>query len=408
MNSRKIALDILQESVSNSFVSKDIWKKADRLSRADRGFVRRIVYGTLRTSLSLDREINRFLKNPGRTIPMLRNILRMGAYEILEMNVPAYATVNEYTEMAQQRFKGVVNAVLRRISESAAAIDLGHSLPDWLYSMLKKDLGEDTELFFENTDHHELSLRAVNVDRDELTEELSETVNCEPMKYSKWGVRCTDGMDLGGELFKRGDFTFQDESSQMVGIAAAPKPGERILDAFGGVGTKTTHLIQMEPEAVIHYNDISQSKSSIASENFRRLSLRPFKMTSIDVLKGDFGGFFDKVLVDAPCTALGTLGKHPDLLLRLKNGDVEEKARIQLAMLERLWNSVKPGGTVIYSVCTVTKLETDEVVEEFLKGHDDAKCADPFNGRFGYSGLGVQLLEYMEGFYIAKLLKGRE
>lgn len=408
MNSRRIALKIFEEGISHSFISKDLWKLTDPLSEADRDFVRKIVYGTLRFLFAIDREVDILLKEPRKTPQNVRNILRLGTYEILETHVPAYATVNEYTKIAPKKLKGLVNAVLREISKSAGKTELNPSLPDWLYNILAKDLGKDMNLFLDRSKGHELSLRAVKMKRRELLKELSSVVGCYPMNYSPWGVRCKKGANLENDSFKRGDFTFQDESSQLVGIAISPKPGEKILDACGGVGTKTSHIIQIERKANVIYNDVSKLKMLVASSNFQRLDLFPEKMMSFNVLKyetGELDDQFDKVLVDAPCTALGTLGKHPDLLLRLNQSDIAKKAETQLKMLEKLWNAIRPGGELIYSVCTITKAETDNVIFEFLSQHKDAVTIDPFGEKFPFvfNGLGVQLLRHMEGFYISKI-----
>lgn len=408
MNPRSIALKILEEAVTHSFISKDLWKLTDPLDKMDRDFVRKIVYGTLRFLFAIDREVDRFLKEPRKTPRNVRNVLRLGVYEIVETHTPAYAVVNEYTKITPKKLKGLVNAVLRKISTSTDKIELSHSLPNWLYTMLTKDLGKDMSTFLDKSKGHELSLRAVKIERNELLDELSSFVECYPMNYSPWGVLCKNGADLENYSFKSGDFTFQDESSQLVGISVSPKPGEKILDACGGVGTKTSHIVQIERNARVFYNDVNRAKILVAKSNFQRLALFPEKMMSFDVLKYDTGkldGKFDKVLVDAPCTALGTLGKHPDLLLRINKKDVEKKAELQLQMLEKSWNVIKPHGELIYSVCTVTKAETDDVIFDFLSRHEDAVAVDPFDEKlpFTFNGLGVQLLRYMEGFYISKI-----
>ena len=408
MNARRVALKIFESSVKRAFVSQELWKITDPLDKADRGFVRKIVYGTLRFLFSIDREIDLLLRKNTKTPQRVRNILRLGAYEILKTDVPAYATVDEYTKMAPRELKGLVNAILRKISSSSEKINLGFSLPDWLQKTLERDLGKNMALFMEKSNGHELSLRAVKIGRDKLLRELSDFVECRTMNYSPWGVICKNGMNLKNGLFKRGKFTFQDESSQLVGISISPKRNEKILDACGGVGTKTTHILQIERKANVIYNDVNAKKTEMATSNFQRLGLFPQEVMNFDVLKyagKTLNAKFDKVLLDAPCTALGTIGKHPDLLLRLKEDDVEKKSDVQLKMLENLWRMVKPQGELVYSVCTVTKAETDDVIFNFVSRHDDAVTVDPFDGTlpFSFNGLGVQLLRYVEGFYISKI-----
>lgn len=410
MKTRKIALKIFDQGIEKDFLPKDVWKLTDALDERDRDLARKLVYGTLRFRRSLDETIDLFLKKPNNTPKVVRNLLRFGAYEILFLRVPEYATVNEYTEMAPRRFKGLVNAILRSLARNKEKVDINHSLPLWLYKTLKDDLGRDMDLFLEKSLSHELSIRAVKIKRKELKMKLSKVVMLKEMRYSPWGLICSQGQNLKNEAFKNGDFTFQDESSQLVAIALDPKKHENILDACGGVGTKTSHFIQISPISNVFYNDINNEKRDVALSNFKRLGLSPTELWNLDLLKDDvsyLNSKFDKVLLDAPCSALGTVGKHPDVLLRIKPGDIKKKSDVQLEMLERLWNALKQGGTLIYSVCTVTKAETDNVISNFIKNHENAKCVDPFDGRyeFDFNGLGVQLLKYMEGFYISKIVK---
>ncbi len=410
MKARKIALKIFEQGIENGFLSKDAWRVTDVLDERDRDFVRKLVYGTLRFSKSLDETIGSLLKKPDKTPKRVLNLLRLGAYEILLLRVPEYATVNEYTEMAPYKFKGLVNAVLRTLVRNKENVSVSHSLPLWLDKTLKRDLRDDFDVFLDKSLSHELSIRAVNVEREELKRELSKFVNCKEMRYSPWGLVCSQGQNLKNATFEKGDFTFQDESSQLVAVALDPKEGEKILDACGGVGTKTSHLIQISPKSEIFYNDVSDEKRDVALSNFKRMGLFPTDIRGFDLLKDDIlhlNSKFDKVLLDAPCSALGTVGKHPDVLLRIKKGEIEKKAALQLKMLENVWKALKHGGTLIYSVCTVTKSETDDVISNFLKNHEDAVCTDPFDGRyeFGFNGFGVQLLKYMEGFYISKIVK---
>ncbi len=142
-------------------------------------------------------------------------------------------------------------------------------------------------------------------------------------------------------------------------------------------------------------------------DNFKRLKKFPSKILTMDIMNSTLNEKFDKILVDAPCTALGTIGKHPDLLLRLTEKDIAEKAQMQLKMLEKLWGYLSEEGEIIYSVCTVTKEETDDVISTFIHNHSDAVCVDPFDGKmnFEFGGLGIQLLKWMEGFYISKIVK---
>jgi len=412
MKARIVALEILNEGISNFFIPRNTWKKTSNLTKQDRAFVRRLVYGTLRYYFEIDKIVDAFLKDAKKTPKDLKNILRMGTYELIGMKIPPYAVVNEYTSIARPKFKGLVNAVLRKISEISDKTCFESGLPPWLYDKLKKDLGDIFPLFLEKNEFHEIYLRSVNKSRDEIIRDLAnQNIESYPTHFSPWGIKCIEGIDLDSfEQFENGDFTFQDESSQLVGIVVDPKSGEKILDAFAGVGTKTTHLVQINPKAIVTYNDINKSKISIAMDNFKRMRIFPSKMINTDIINSTLSEKFDKILVDAPCTALGTIGKHPDLLLRLTEKDITEKAQMQLKMLENLWEHLSDGGQIIYSVCTVTKEETDGVISKFIQNHGEAICVDPFDGKmdFDFEKLGVQLLKWIDGFYISKIVKNHK
>jgi len=408
VKTREIALKIFEEGVRRSFFSPSVWKISDVLNERDRNLVRKIVYGSVRFLPYIDDTIEKLLKKPSKTPEKIKDILRLGIYEIEFLRIPSYATVNEYTNLTPKKFKGLVNAILREVSRTRTFdMKKNAALPNWLFEMLKKDLGKNFDIFLQSSISHTLSLRSVRMSRKELKEKLS-PLRCTEMSYSKWGLKCSNGTNLKGELFEKGAFTFQDESSQMVAVAISPQAHEKILDACGGVGTKTSHIVQISPESETFYNDVNDDKRAVALSNFKRMKLMPKKILAFDLVKDDFDDMtFDKILLDAPCSALGTVGKHPDVLLRLKESDVKEKSRLQLEMMEKVWDKLKRGGTLVYSVCTVTKAETDDVIKSFVNFHDDAKVVDPFDGRydFGFNGFGVQLLEYMEGFYISKIVK---
>ncbi len=407
MKARRIALEILERGLKNSFLHREEWVKLSKLDKRDRDFIRKLVYGTVRFTPALDENIEKLLKKPSKTPEKVKNILRMGAYEILFLRIPSYASVNEYTALAPQKMKGLVNAVLRKVSREC--LPLKYSFSRELDEWLKKELGNDFHIFLEKSISHSLSLRSVKISREYLKELLKEKVRCRDMLFSSWGLVCDEGEDLQGELFEKGFFTFQDESSQLVTVAIAPHADEIILDACGGVGTKTSHIVQISPESSVVYNDINADKQKMARRNFKRMGLFPSEMKEVDLLKETerLGNTYDKILLDAPCSALGTVGKHPDVLLRFTPEKAHENAEKQLKMLNALWPFVKRGGYVVYSVCTITEEETNGVVSTFLNVHEDAKVLYPFENLydFDFNGFGVQLLKYMEGFYIAKIAK---
>lgn len=290
--------------------------ESSHLADRDRRFVTELVYGATRMRRACDASIDRFvLQAPA---PEVRTLLRLGAYQLMYAGVPAHAAVGETVQLAPQRIRGFVNAVLRRISESpippwpSVACEL--SYPDWIVTRLISELGEEDALG---------ALRRMNeappvtVREDGYTQDLS----------SQW-------------------------VSELVGAAA----GERVLDVCSAPGGKATAMSSCG--AFVIAADLQLHRARLVSSNALRLSLDTAVVTADGTRPPFVEESFDRVLIDAPCSGLGALRRRADARWRVDAGDVADLAALQRRILEACSSLVRPGGMLVFSVCTLTAEES--------------------------------------------------
>jgi 16S rRNA (cytosine967-C5)-methyltransferase len=334
-----------------------------------------------------------------RAYPFLRNLLRATLYQILFLDrIPDYASVNAAVDLAKlhggEQAAGFVNAVLRRYLRQKASTELPKpdaqtaalsqiseywSHPQWLVRHWRDYLraGELEALLQANNEEANLVLRVnlLRASREKLLELLCrEGTEATPTLWSPQGimVRPSSSIDqLAG--FQEGLFQVQGEASQLVSYLLAPQPGERILDACSAPGGKATHLAELtQDDGEIIATDISQPGLNKVEENAKRL-----KLTSVRTLLRDastasagFQDLYDRILVDAPCSGLGTLRSHPEIKWNRSDADIRRLSRLQQTILACTASQLKPGGVLVYSTCTLTADENEQVVQQFLKDCD--------------------------------------
>jgi 16S rRNA (cytosine967-C5)-methyltransferase len=406
-NPRRIALDVLVELEGKylplQLVMERKFERQQGLKQVDYAFITEVVYGTLRWRGRIDWIIGLVSRvKPERLERFILNLLRLGLYQILFMDkVPVSAAVNESVEMVKasgrEEAAGFVNAVLRRISDQRldmevpdakdpSSIAVSHSHPLWLVEKWAQELGidETIELCKANNRIPPLSLRTntMRTSRAKLLAEIRKEVpQAIPSPFSPEGVLIDPPVPLSRiPHFREGWFQVQDESSQLVGHIIDPKPGERLLDACAAPGGKTTHLAQlMGNRGRIYAADISTDRLSLLKENCHRLGV-----TIVTALRNDltkpvvFGikGGVDRILVDPPCSGLGTLWRNPDIKWKRKGEETSTFRGIQRAILHHVAPCMKKGGSLVYGTCTLTREENEEVVAEFIAEHRGFEVED--------------------------------
>ncbi len=363
-NARAVAANLLDRIERDGAYANLVLASAE-LPERDAGLITELVYGATRMRRALDHLIDGFVSDP----PDLntRNLLRIGAYQLHMMDIPAYAAVSETVEAVPRRLRGFANAVLRRVADlelawPTEAVRL--SYPDWIVERLEHDIGVS------------------------LAHAALERMNCP------------------APVTNRSDGYVQDLASQWVAELVDPQPGERVLDMCAGPGGKATALAS-NPATVVAA-DRRRHRASLVAGNAAKTGVSLAGVVAADGCCPPFRpGSFDRVLVDAPCSGLGVLGRRADARWRVKSGDVEGLARLQADLVRSAFDLVRPGGVVIYSVCTMTGAETAAIDDVMAQEQPDAvpvPIVDP-DDRWRPRARGALLLPQdhgTDGMFVAK------
>lgn len=418
--------------------------RRSHLEPRERALATELVYGVTRRRATLDWALNHCATRPiGHMDPWVRAALRQGAYQVMYLTrIPQSAAVNEAVELAKRyghagtgKFvNGVLRGLLRKLptlefpdpeSEPVISLALRYSHPAWLVEDWLERFGrEETIRLMEAGNLVPPVTIRVNrrkITRDELQARLAaEGITAAPTHWSN------DGLVLGGlnsalglaklSAFQDGLFLVQDESSMLVAPVVAPQPGEFIIDVAAAPGGKTTHMAElMGPEGRILAMDVHPHKATLVKENAKRLGLNTVQVMTADAR--EVGSLFpqqaDAVLVDAPCSGLGTLARRPDARWRKAPEDIDALTVIQREILKSAAKAVKPGGRLVYSTCTIEPKENQEMIAWFLVEHPEFKPDTIWSylpaGLWREPGAAegmVQILPHrhgMDGFFIARV-----
>jgi 16S rRNA (cytosine967-C5)-methyltransferase len=404
-NPRQFAVEILNrvdegayaEPLLDHYLSENAFANIQ-----DRKLLTQLVYGTLRMRGRLDWIIGILYRGRMEKMdPGIRNILRTGLYQLTFMDrIPDHAVVDQGVRLASKWFpgrSGLVNAVLRNAIRRADAIPYPeweknpaefiatfHSHPLWLVKRWIELFGPDEALALCRFDNEtpELCVRVnrLKIGREALLERLArEGYKARETEFSPEGVRIMDspGPVRENSLLKEGYARIQDEGSQLVSHVVAPRPGSQVLDLCSGSGGKTTHLAElMENSGRVLAVDIHPGKLESLQVVARCLGIGIVATVAGDA-SGDLGGDcrerFDCILVDAPCSGLGTLRRNPEIKWRVTPDNLKEFQELQKKILDRSGSYLKKGGILVYSTCTVLPEENETPVGEFLSRHRDFK-----------------------------------
>ncbi len=405
MDAREAALEILLGcSRKNTTLDRTLdafYPGLAHLSRADKSLCHAIVFGVLRHQNFLDFILRSFAKTPvdRMDLPVLF-ALRMALFQMRFLDrIPDFAAIDTSVELIKARngkkTAGFVNGVLRNAArkmhtlvlpdENKALADhlsIVHSIPLWLARrwLTRYGAGQALELCRTVNQIPPLTLRTntLKISRPDLADLLTST-GCQAQftPLSPDGLVVTESPPRIEAIagFDRGLFAVQDEAAQLVSLITDPQPDETILDACAGLGGKTLHMAQiMKDQGHITALDIDPDKLSHLSAEARRLDIHSIQCRALDLMKADatdFPGYFDRVLVDAPCTGLGVLRRNPDAKWKRSVQDISRMAARQKKLLNAAANRVKPGGILVYAVCSGEPEENEQVVTDFLKKRKD-------------------------------------
>ena len=370
--------------------------EARSLSQRERSFLNELILGTVRWISLLEWLVERRLdKKKKRSFMDFKSFILVGAYQLLFLHgIPDHAAINETVEAVKKSglygCVGIVNAILRRIAREREEImnreipslplHLRHAHPSWMVSRWLDRLGPmATEaLLNANNERPPLTLRVnpMKIKRDEFLKLLrKEGIEARPGRFSPEAViihrRMPPRLITGIE---QGLFYVQDEAFQSVTHLLDVRPGERVLDACAGVGGKSTHIVQlMRGKGELWAFEPNAQRRKLLLENLNvHAGGAPMKIVvpeEGDVLRGvkrGSIGYFDRILVDAPCSGLGVIRRHPDIKWNRRIEAIEKLAEMQLELVETVSRVLKPGGRLVYATCTNEPEETDDVVRAIL------------------------------------------
>jgi 16S rRNA (cytosine967-C5)-methyltransferase len=405
-DARRLAFDVLARVEQGAFADLALdaaLSRAVGMDPRDRGLATELVYGVLRCRGRLDFALAPLSRQPyDRIEPAVLRILRLGAYQILHLDrIPERAAVHESVELAKraglERAAGFVNGMLRSLirgrerlawpdPEQSPREHLVHalSLPPWLAERLLAQLGPEQALAaaaaFLTAAPLTLRTNSLRQERGVLLEALRNQDNrVEPTRYAAEGIRVLERGEENRAWREEGRFQVQDEASMLIAPLLGPQPGERILDACAAPGGKTTHVAALTGNrAAILACDLYPARLRLVQQGAERLGCQGIEAVLRDWTRETDAprGPFDRVLVDAPCSGLGVLRRNPEIRWRRREDEILQLAALQRTILDRVAPLVRPGGTLLYSVCTFTVEETDATAEAFLAGHAGFRAVD--------------------------------
>jgi len=374
--------------------------RAVQLEPRDRALATELAYGTLRVRPWLDARLERHAKRGIAGLPAkARAHLEVGAYQLFFLSrVPAFAAVNEAVDGARAaggaKVAAFANAILRALSREASNEKVSveeaivASAAPWLKASLGRALGEEAVAPFlaSGAETPPLGIRVSTPDaRDPWIARLREALpdaSFEPGRVSPLAIRALGaGKPQALPGWSSGDWTVQEEGSQLVALALGAREGEVVLDACAGRGNKTSALAAIVgPGGAVDAADVHAPKLEALTRELARLKLSVRGKYAVDwsVGSSDVPRDFDRVLVDAPCSGVGTLRRRPDLQTRRTADDLAALATLQGAILSRASGRVRRGGYLVYAVCSVLREEAEDVVASFLASHADF-AAVPFD-----------------------------
>ena len=439
---RDVALEIINKANSKGSYANLLLPKVlekSHLTPRDKALATQLAYGTLRSQGTLDWLINRYAKKQKKIKPKVMDILRLGAYQVYYLDrIPDRAAVNTAVDLSKahypKRVSDFVNAVLRQVSRNKKKISfdslkkdfpkylsIKYSHPLWMTKLFLDTYGKRKAEAICKADNKVPDIN-IRVNTLRISVDAYEKLLKKKGYKVKRSKLCKDSMIIKPKGlitnifgYEEGLFSIQDQSSTLVGHIINPKPGESIIDVAAAPGGKTAHMVcLMKNKGTIIACDSSGQRLSLLDSLRDRLKLKIVIPLTVDARRLHLyvKRTVNKVLVDAPCSGLGTLARRPDERWRKSEKTIHTLSQLQLEILDSVARLVKKGGELIYSVCTLTKEETEQVCEDFLAYHPEFELADISKSLPGKmrtnSKYGIQILPHQfhsDGMFIAKFRK---
>ncbi len=384
-NARAVALDVIRRvtdegAYSNLALPRTLERAG--LSERDTALATELAYGTLRRLIPIDHAVSPMLERPIEDAPKVaRAAIRLGVHQLRYMRVAPHAAVSETVALVDRRHRGFVNAILRRVAatttapeprgSSDEAVSLRTGLSDWAVRELRRVVGDEAEeAAAALAEPARLTIRAnrCRVSVEELQRALdAEGTASERGRIGADAVVPAAGVPTKLPGFTQGWFAVQDEASSFVVEALDPRPGDRALDVCSGPGGKAAHIACLVGEhGRLVAADVSTQRLGLVRRTFDRLGARGDLLVQ-DGRRPSVREGFDRILVDAPCSGIGSARRRPELLWRARRTELSGLARLQVGIATAAAGLLRPGGRMVYSVCTFPRAETDAACDAILR-----------------------------------------
>jgi len=440
----KAVFEVLENGAYANIAINNLLKETN-FSPLERSFITEIVYGTVKNKITLEWIRDRFI-NLKKIDPWINYIILTGIYQLVYLDkVPVSAACNESVNLAKKHGNPgsvkFVNGVLRNIARNldnisypdiqndpVLHISVVYSHPEWLIKRWVKDYGiEDTVTLCKHNNSkspNTIRVNTLKIQVDELMTLFADKgVDVKKTLYAPEGLEIANfGQIDKMDAFVKGLFIMQDEASMLPARCLNPTPHSIIIDGCAAPGSKTTHLAQLTgDESTILAFDIHSHKLKLIEQNVRRLGINSIQIQKQEAQR--IGELFERkvdyLLLDVPCSGLGVLRRRADLRWKKEQQQIKELSKLQLEIIEGAAKCLKPGGTLVYSTCTMTYEENLSVVEKFLENNQgfsfdsllpylpDELIKDPllrYSAKIGY----IQILPQkhnMDGFFIARIIR---
>ncbi len=429
MNLRGIAAGILSKVIKDGqslTFALDLALESVKDSK-DKAFIQALCYGVIRQYHRLDQILQQLLSKPLRNKDTdIKMLLLIGVYQLRYMRVKPHAAVSETVAAANKKSwaKSLINAVLRKYIREQEGLEKKvdqevfslYSHPQWIINKIENDWPDQaSNLLLANNCQPPMSLR---VNLAKITQANYLKLLAVDLIEAKADPRCSTSITLKQPIlveklpgFSVGLVSVQDTAAQIAAELLDVQAGQKVLDLCAAPGGKTAAILEAAPESIsLLAVDIDESRLHRVEENLQRLKLKA-KLLVADAAKSAEwaqGQTFDRILVDAPCSALGVIRRHPDIKILRRESDIAALITVQKQILDVAWELLIPGGILLYATCSILKQENEGQIDYFLSNHADA-TEMPINVNWGIkTTVGRQILtgdSGMDGFYYAKLAK---
>lgn len=429
MNLRKLATLVILDVVQHGrALDQALLDAKPKLANKDQSLLHALCYGTLRHYELLHGVMLGLLDKPLKAKDLdLQILIYLGLYQLYAMRIPPHAAVAETVAACKSLRKGwargLVNAILRNftrqqqqlIEQAQQQPEAKYQHPEWLITQIQADWPEHWQaILLANVAQAPMTLRvnAQHTSRDSYLQQLAKHQHPgQATPYSEFGVMLNQASavtNLPG--FSQGLCSVQDEAAQLAATLVDPQAQQRVLDACAAPGGKSCHLLELQPSITLHALDQDPARLSKVQENLDRLDLKA-KLICGDGTQPDEwwdGQPYDRILLDAPCSATGVIRRHPDIKQLRQAEDITQLSQTQSQMLSALWPLLAPGGLLVYATCSIFKQENSQQIQQFVQSHSDAEH-QAIAATWGIElPFGRQLLPQIgghDGFYYACIKK---